>query len=104
MTSLPYSLKSEMGILVESVYPEPGALRLEARTRYFARLIDATDSALSKHDQVVVSTSTRLGRIKASTPVCVACDRPLRNKARKGKALEDKFSRNLGKMFNEKCL
>ena len=82
------SLKSEIGTLVENAYPDPGALRLEARMRYVARLIDATDSALSKHDQVVVSSTTRLGRIRASIPVCMACDRPLRNKARKGKVME----------------
>ena len=85
-------MKVEISILVEAAYPEPGSLRLEARTRYLARLIDATDSALSKHDQVIVSSSTRLGRIKASIPICVACDRPLRIKARKGRTGDGRCS------------
>ena len=70
---------------IDDIYPDPGALRLEARKLYLARLIDATDSALSKHDQVLVSAQTRIGRIKPTTAVCVACDRPMRGKTRKGK-------------------
>lgn len=83
-----------------------GSLRMEARNRFLARLMDAVESALSKHDQILVSSSTRLGRRTATTAatrtrptcnttninnnnindnkeviICVACDRPLRHKA-----------------------
>ena len=76
------SLKSELGIALEAVYPDPGALRLEARTKFLARLMDATDVALSKHEQILIPSESRLGRIKANIPTCVACDRPLRSKQR----------------------
>jgi hypothetical protein len=69
--------------------PEAGALRLEARHKFVARMMDAIDSALSKHDQVLITGSSRASRIKASVPACVACDRPLRTKARKGKLMEE---------------
>jgi len=76
---------------LEKTYPRPGALRQEARLIYVARLMEAIDAALSKHDQVLISANTRLGRVRRTLqklpPVCVACDRPLRNKARKGTTL-----------------
>ncbi|KAL3788366.1 hypothetical protein HJC23_009172 [Cyclotella cryptica] len=56
-------------------------LRWEARAIFLARVLDATKAALSKHDQVMLPLSTRLGRTKPSTAcvtVCVACDRPMR--------------------------
>lgn len=45
--------------------------------------MDAVATALSKHDQVLIPASTRLGRIQALVPTCMACDRPLTSKARK---------------------
>jgi len=58
-----------------------GAVRSEARSKYIERVYEATDAALSKHDQVLISAEfTRVGRTKLST--CVACDRPLRNKSK----------------------
>ena len=83
---------------LEESYPEPGALRLEARKLYLAKLIDATDSALSKHDQVLVSAQTRIGRIKPTTAICVACDRPLRGKGRKGKIADVPSKQDDGKI------
>ena len=66
---------------MEKRHPNPGASRSEARLKYIARLMETADAALSKHDQIIVSTdSTRLGRTRL--PICVACDRPLRNKSR----------------------
>ena len=60
-------------------------LRWEARTIFLARVVDATDAALSKHDQILLPASTRLGRVRplsANVTVCVACDRPMRRKGR----------------------
>lgn len=77
-------LKSDFSCAMESAFSKPGALRLEARTIFCARLIDAVDLAISKHDQVLIPATTRLGRaVKSSVPTCVACDRPLRSKTRK---------------------
>lgn len=82
------SLKLDFNVALEVAFSHPGALRLEARTIFRARLIDAVDLALSKHDQVLIPATTRLGRaVKASVPTCVACDRPLRSKTRKRSAV-----------------
>ena len=83
------SLKSDIGIVLEATHSYPGVLRIEARKRFLARLIEATDSALSKHDQVLIPATTRLGRVKATIPACVACDRPLRNKGRRPKECDE---------------
>lgn len=45
--------------------------------------MDAINAALSKHDQVFIPATTRLGRVRASIPTCMACDRPLSTKGRK---------------------
>ncbi|GMI58455.1 hypothetical protein TeGR_g11933 [Tetraparma gracilis] len=87
--SLLQEVKREFDTLMEIREPEAGALRLEARHKFVARMMDAIDSALSKHDQVLITGSSRASRIKASVPACVACDRPLRTKARKGKLMEE---------------
>ena len=87
--SLMSEVREEWEKLMEEESEKPGALRLEARTKFVARLMDGIDSALSKHDQVLITGSSRASRIKASVPVCVACDRPLRTKARKGKLMEE---------------
>ena len=77
------SLKSDLGIALDEAYPNAGALRLEARMIFLGRIIDSVDAVLSKHDQVLVPASTRLGRVRAGIPTCVACDRPLRSRGRK---------------------
>jgi len=77
------SFKEELNKAFEQASPNAGAVRLEARARYIARVVEAIDAALSKHDQVFVPASTRLGRVKASIPTCVACDRPLTRKGRR---------------------
>mgnify|MGYP000011478644 FL=1 len=82
-------VKQEWEEMMNTESESPGALRLEARTKFVARLMDSIDSALSKHDQVLITGSSRASRIKASIPTCVACDRPLRTKARKGKLMEE---------------
>ena len=46
--------------------------------------------ALSKFDQVDIPASTRLGRIGASLPTCVACDRPLSTKGKRMRVEEEK--------------
>ncbi len=68
---------------MDKANPNAGTIRLEARSRYVARTIDAIEAALSKHDQVTVPATTRLGRVRASVPVCVACDRPLTTRGKK---------------------
>ncbi len=77
------SFKEELNSALDQAYPGAGAIRLEARTRFLGRVVDAIDAALSKHDHVFIPASTRLGRIRASVPTCVACDRPLTSKCRK---------------------
>jgi hypothetical protein len=78
-----YSLKKRLEEALEDAFPNAGAIRLETRTIYVARVIDAINTALSKHDQVVIPASTRLGRVRAAVPACMACDRPLTTKGRK---------------------
>jgi hypothetical protein len=87
--SLLEEIKFEFSTAMSINSPDAGALRLEARHKFSARMMDAIDSALSKHDQVLISGSSRASRIKAAVPACVACDRPLRTKARKGKLMEE---------------
>ena len=59
-------------------------LRWEARAIFLARIVDAVNAALSKHDQILLPASTRIGRVgtlsSANVNVCMACDRPLRTK------------------------
>ncbi|KAL7553967.1 hypothetical protein ACHAWF_017325 [Thalassiosira exigua] len=90
-------LKSDLGTLLEkaSAYQavadkkDPSSscrglgLRWEARAIFLARLAEATEVALSKHDQILPPASTRLGRVRplsANVTICVACDRPMRQK------------------------
>ena len=77
------SFKGELDNALNQAYPNAGAIRLEARSRYIGRVVDAIDAALSKHDHVFVPASTRLGRVRVTVPTCVACDRPLTTKGRK---------------------
>lgn len=59
-------------------------LRWEARVIFLARIFDAVNAALSKHDQVLLPASTRIGKVaslsSAKVNVCMACDRPMRTK------------------------
>jgi len=60
-------------------------LRWEARAIFLARVVDAINAALSKHDQIILPAPTRLGRLRplsANVTVCMACDRPMRRKGR----------------------
>ena len=78
-------LKSDLCLALEAVHPDAGLPKLEARSRFVNRLMEATDSALSKHDQIVIETNSRIGKLRSSSksvPVCVACDRPLRSRRR----------------------
>ncbi|KAL3817784.1 hypothetical protein ACHAXA_005817 [Cyclostephanos tholiformis] len=62
-------------------------LRWEARAIFLARVIDAINAELSKHDQIILPAPTRMGRVRstssADATVCVACDRPMRLKTNK---------------------
>lgn len=83
-------LQTEMDIalevaLLDAIGEARGAVRQEAREKTRRRIREAVDVALSKYDQVLLDGSTRIGRIKATIPTCVACDRPLRNKVRRGR-------------------
>lgn len=60
--------------------PEAGITRLDARDFFLKRVERALQTALSKHDQVLVPTYSRAGRVKI--PSCIACDRPLLEKVR----------------------
>lgn len=95
-------LKSELGTLLErvsaivleasnkhdsnalSASTRGLGLRWEARAIFLARLVDAVNAALSKHDQILLPASTRIGRVgpssSANVNVCMACDRPMRTK------------------------
>jgi hypothetical protein len=58
-------------------------LRWEARAIFLARVVDAINAALSKHDQILLPAATALGRVRplsANVTVCMACDRPMRRK------------------------
>lgn len=60
-------------------------LRWEARAIFLARVVDAINAALSKHDQILLPAATALGRtrpLSANVTVCMACDRPMRQKGR----------------------
>jgi len=82
-TALLESLRDNLERAIDELSPQPGALRLEARMKFLARVVDATDVALSKHDQVLVPATTRLAKTRTAIPTCMACDRPLRNRERK---------------------
>jgi len=81
--SLLEDLKTELEISLEDAHTKPGALRLEARTKFVTRFIEATDTALSKYDQVVVSMPSRMGRRSTNVATCIGCDRPLVNRGRR---------------------
>jgi hypothetical protein len=93
--SLVEELKIELGTELEHVtYPGEVTsesstrglgLRWEARAIFLARVVDAINAALSKHDQILLPAPTRLGRVRplsANVTVCMACDRPMRRKGR----------------------
>lgn len=65
---------------LETANPDAGSARLEARSFYVSRVMDAVETALSKHNQVFIPASTRLGRVRSNVSTCVACDRPLSRK------------------------
>ena len=56
----------------------PGLVRFEARERFLKNLRRALQMCMSKHDQVLIVGSSKLGRIKV--PSCIACNRPLLEK------------------------
>ena len=64
--------------------------------------MEATDVALSKHDQILIPSASRLGRIKANIPTCVACDRPLRSKQRQNFKTPNSFEDT--NKYNANCL
>eukprot|EP00604_Paraphysomonas_vestita_P000869 CAMPEP_0174819082 /NCGR_PEP_ID=MMETSP1107-20130205/2098_1 /TAXON_ID=36770 /ORGANISM="Paraphysomonas vestita, Strain GFlagA" /LENGTH=727 /DNA_ID=CAMNT_0016031919 /DNA_START=488 /DNA_END=2671 /DNA_ORIENTATION=- len=66
-------------------YPNAGAIRLEARDMFVTRFNHALQLAMSKHDQIIATGTSRLGRIKI--PACIACDRPLVTKVLRDKTI-----------------
>ena len=62
---------------------KPGAIRSDARKAFMQSLRRALDLCMSKHDQVLVVSNSRFGRVKI--PSCIACDRPLVDKVRQDK-------------------
>jgi Asp-tRNA(Asn)/Glu-tRNA(Gln) amidotransferase C subunit len=57
---------------------QPGIIRMEAREKFIKQLKRALNTAMSKHDQVLIVGNSRFGRMKI--PSCIACDRPLLDK------------------------
>ena len=82
------SLKIELEKIFQENSTDTGALRKEARLRFIGRVIDAVSAALSKHDQVFLPASTRLGRVRGTIPTCMACDRPLSMKGARPAKME----------------
>lgn len=79
-SSLVTAFRSELSQALDEFFPDAGAIRLEARSRFLGRVIDAINVSLSKYDHVFEPASTRLGRTHSAIPACVACDRPLTRK------------------------
>jgi len=75
-------LRSRLEKAVGEAYPHAGVQRMEARMKFISRVVEATETSLSKYDQIVVPISARLAKVRASVPTCMACDRPLRMKER----------------------
>ena len=81
-------LKFELGSLLEQASCVDSktrglGIRWEARAIFLSRVVSCTEAALSKHDQILLPASTRLGRVRplsANVTVCMACDRPMRRK------------------------
>ena len=74
-------------------------LRWEAHTIFLGRVIDATETALTKHDPILLPASTRLGRVRhlsANVMVCVACDRPMCRKGKTCRQDGDNMKENVG--------
>jgi hypothetical protein len=65
---------------VHGNHDKPGAVRLDARKAFMQSLRKALDLCMSKHDQVLVVSNSRFGRVKVAS--CIACDRPLLDKVR----------------------
>ena len=55
-------------------------IRWEARTIFLSRIGEALNAALSKHEQIFLLPTTRMGRVDPTSSItyCVACDRPMR--------------------------
>ena len=55
-------------------------IRWEARTIFLSRIGEALNAALSKHEQILLLPTTRMGRVDPTSSItyCVACDRPMR--------------------------
>ena len=85
------SLRAEIETDLSRVHPDPGALRLEARTRFLNRVISAVDTALSKYETVCVPSSTTFGRVRVGQTVCLACDRPFKEKKVRRSLEEEKL-------------
>lgn len=88
-------LKSDLGTLLErstifSQYSDVAdpvdkttrgtGIRWEARTIFLSRIGEALNAALSKHEQILLLPTTRMGRVDPTSSItyCVACDRPMR--------------------------
>ena len=97
------SFKADILNALDKELPDAGTTRLEARSCYVARIVDAINAALSKHDQVFIPASTRLGRVRALAPTCVACDRPLTTKGRRPDVVEKSKGTASGKDIVLSC-
>jgi len=59
--------------------PQPGIIRLDARSMFLSLVSKSLNMFMTKHNQVLTIGNSRLGRIKI--PSCIACDRPLLEKS-----------------------
>ena len=71
---------NEVREIVVHSNPQPGIIRHDARDKFLKLTKRAFELCMTKHNQVLNIGSSRLGRIKI--PTCIACDRPLVEKAR----------------------
>jgi hypothetical protein len=101
-TFLLMKLRARLETTLDEASPGAGSQRLEARTKFISRVIDATEAALSRFDQVLVPMSARLSKVKATVPTCMACDRPLRIKERSGASTGAKVSASRGSAVSVK--
>jgi hypothetical protein len=76
------ALRKGMNSTLEEAHSCPGALRLEARSKFTAKLVEATEMALSRHERAMTCLNTRFGKRGLvnghDTVTCMGCDRPLR--------------------------
>jgi hypothetical protein len=73
-------MQQVQGIVDSEAKRKTNVIRGAAREKILKKMSDAIDMAMSKHDQVLITGHSRLGKVQM--PSCIACDRPLAAKKR----------------------